>query len=259
AFTLLKLLGLDLGWVPGLPNSVASDINDAPYLDVGVKGLLTTVLNRLSGEVGPLNPLVLTLTPLIAALPVDVDVTQIRIPIVAGFGCGAFAAGEAYQQVLADLKNQPQLVNGVGPLAGSFTILPMILLRNPGRANGGLLARLFPLAGLFGIDTVTPENQAGHSGGIPLLNTRLALGGANLGPVKVDATVQYDLLSDFPAWPNPFSIANSLMGAVLPTYLLRGIDTSNLTPQLLDQVTAAVGRTLDLDQPLALNLYLTLA
>jgi hypothetical protein len=135
----------------------------------------------------------------------------------------------------------------------------MILLRNPGRANGGLFARMFPLAGLFGIDTVTPDTEVTHSGGIPILNTGLSLGGANLVPVKVDATVQYDLLSDFAAWPNPFSIANSLMGAVLPTYLLRGIDTSNLTPQLLDQVEAALGRTLDLNQPLALNLYLTLA
>ncbi len=44
-------------------------------------------------------------------------------------------------------------------MLGSFTILPMVLLRNPGRANGGLFARLFPLAGLFGIDTVTPDTE----------------------------------------------------------------------------------------------------
>jgi hypothetical protein len=49
-----------------------------------------------------------------------------------------------------------------------------------------------------------------------------------------------------------------LVGAVLPTYLLRGIDTSNLTPQLLDQVEAAVARTTNLNVPLSLNLYLTL-
>jgi hypothetical protein len=49
------------------------------------------------------------------------------------------------------------------------------------------------------------------------------------------------------------------MGAVLPTYLLRGIDTSNLTPQLLEQVQAALQRTTDLNEPLSLNLYLTLA
>jgi len=98
-----------------------------------------------------------------------------------------------------------------------------------------------------------------HSGGIPILNTGLALGGANLVPVKIDGTIQYDFMSDFAAWPNPFSVANSLMGAVLPTYLLRGIDTSNVTPQILDEVEDEVGQALDLDTPLALNVYLTLA
>ncbi len=31
-FTLLKLLGVDIGWVPALPNSVADEINNTPYL-----------------------------------------------------------------------------------------------------------------------------------------------------------------------------------------------------------------------------------
>ena len=258
-FTLLKLLGLDLGWVPGLPNSVADAINNTTYLDVGLKGLLNTVIGKLVDGGNPLG-LAGVLTGIVNALPVDVDVAQIRIPITVGFGLGAFAAGAAYDQVRADLDNQPGGLhyNGTDPIAGSFTILPMVLLRNPGRANGGLFARMFPLAGLFGIDTVTPETEVTHSGGIPILNTGLALGGANLVPIKVDGTIQYDIMSDFAAWPNPFSIANSLIGAALPTYLLRGIDTSNLTPQLLEQIEAALGRTLNLNEPLALNLYLTL-
>ncbi|MBP1818468.1 ATPase [Mycobacterium sp. OAE908] len=260
-FTLLKLLGLDLGWVPGLPNSVASAINNTTYLDVGLKGLLNTVIGKLEPNVPVLDPVLTGLKVLVNTLPVDVDVAQVRIPVVVGFGLGAFAAGAAYDKVLADLPNQPGGVNytGTDPLLGSFTVLPMVLLRNPGRANGGLFARMFPLAGLFGIDTVTPETEVTHSGGIPILNTGLALGGANLVPIKIDGTVQYDILSDFAAWPNPFSIANSLMGAVLPTYLLRGIDTSNLTPQLLEQIQAALQRTTDLNEPLSLNLYLTLA
>jgi hypothetical protein len=49
------------------------------------------------------------------------------------------------------------------------------------------------------------------------------------------------------------------MGAMLPTYLLRGIDTSNLTPQLIAQIQAALQRATNLNEPLALNLYLTLA
>ena len=47
---------------------------------------------------------------------------------------------------------------------GSFTILPMILVFNPGRANGGPLARAYPLFRLFGIDTVTPETHVSVQG-----------------------------------------------------------------------------------------------
>jgi hypothetical protein len=260
-FTLLKMLGADLGWVPGLPNSVADAINGTTYLDIGLKGLLNTVIDKLVDNTGdPLNPIALALGTIVNDLPIDVDLVKVRVPIVAGFGLGAFAAGAAYDKVLAQLPFQPggEKSTGSDPLLGSLTILPMVLLRNPGRANGGLFARLFPLAGLAGIDTVTPDTEVTHSGGIPILKTGLSLGGANLIPVKVDATVEYDFMSDFAAWPNPFSIANSLMGAVLPTYLLRGIDTSNLTPQLLAQIQAALARTTDLNEPLALNLYLTL-
>lgn len=259
-FTLLKLLGADLGWVPGLPNSVASAINNTSYLDVGLKGLLNTVLDKLDDAGDPLGLLNL-LTPIVNGLPIDVDLAQVRVPITVGFGLGAFAAGAAYDKVVADLVNQPGGPNytGTPPVLGSFTVLPLVLLRNPGRANGGLFARFFPLAGLFGIDTVTPETEVTSRGGIPLLNTGLALGGANLVPIKIDGTVQYDIMSDFAAWPNPFSIANSVVGAALPTYLLRGIDTSNLTPQLVEQIEAALQRATNLNEPLALNLYLTLA
>ncbi|MBB5162072.1 PE-PPE domain-containing protein [Mycobacterium sp. AZCC_0083] len=132
----------------------------------------------------------------------------------------------------------------------------MLLLRNPGRANGGLFARAYPFARMFGIDTVTPDTEVTSSGGIPILGTGLSLGGTNLVPIKVDATVEYDMLSDFAAWPNPFSLANNLMGFLLPTYILRGVDTSRLTPQLTTQLKDILAR-IGTD-PLALNLYLTL-
>jgi hypothetical protein len=286
-FTLLKLLGLDLGWVPGFPNSVANAINSTTYLDIGLKGLVGTLIDRLEGNVDlplgnilasplglpiglpvnlpvnvPVGDLLSALKKIVDNLPVDIDAAKVRVPIVVGFGMGAFAAGSAYQQVVDQLPYQPggakSPTKATDPLLGSFTVLPMILLRNPGRANGGLFARFFPIAGLFGIDTVTPDTHVQSSGGIPILNTGLSLGGANLIPVKVDATVEYDIMSDFAAWPNPFSMANSVMGTMLPTYLLRGIDTSNVSPQLLAQVQALLGGTLNLNNPLALNLYLTL-
>ena len=282
-FSLLKLLGVDLGWVPGLPNSVADAVNNTEYLPIGVNGLLTTVLDRLKllagedplldlgGILGPnglldlgglldLDGLIGLLDQVVKTIPESLDVIDLRVPIVVGFGMGAFAAGAAYPQIVHDLQFQPGGANsptkGSDPLLGSLTVLPMLLLRNPGRANGGLFARADPLARLFGLSTVTPDTEFTSSGGIPILDTGLALGGANLVPVKVDATVQYDLMSDFAAWPNPFSIANNLMGFLLPTYILRGVDLANLTPQLQAQLTdilSQIGAG-----PLALNAYLTL-
>jgi hypothetical protein len=187
------------------------------------------------------------------------------VPIVLGFGLGAFAAGMAYPQVVADLPNQPggKDYTGTSPLAGSITILPMILLRNPGRANGGLFARFYPEAALLGINTVTPDTEVSSSTNpnnalnIPVGNTGIVLGGANLIPIKVDGTVEYDPLSDFPAWPNPFSLANSAAAFAFPTYILRGVTADSLTTvegQATSQLGDALGNTTG---PLALNLYLT--
>jgi hypothetical protein len=243
-FTLLKLLGVDLGWVPALPNSVSDAINHTQYLQVGT-GSLPLLNDLLTGLTG-------------GATGLNLNVLDVRVPIVVGFGLGAFAAGAAYSQVVADLPNQPggTAYTGTDPLLGSVTILPMILLRNPGRANGGLFARFYPEAGLLGIDTVTPDTHATSDGGIKIGNTGISLGGANLIPLKVDETVEYDPLSDFPAWSNPFSLANSVAAGFFPTYILRGIDTVGLANQLPPQVTAALANVVA-GNPLALNLYLT--
>ena len=104
--------------------------------------------------------------------PARLDVVDLRVPIVVGFGMGAFAAGAAYPKIVQDLKYQPGGANSptkaTDPLLGSITILPMLLLRNPGRANGGLFARAYPFARLFGIDTLTPDTEVTSSGGVPI-------------------------------------------------------------------------------------------
>jgi hypothetical protein len=263
-FALLKLLGPDLGWAPGLPNSVAAEVNNTEYLPLGVNGLLTTVLDKLKvlnidSPLLDLDGLVGLLDNVVKTIPARLDVIDLRVPIVVGFGMGAFAAGAAYPKIVQDLQFQPggakSLTPDDDPLLGSLTILPMLLLRNPGRANGGLFARAYPFARLFGIDTVTPDTQVTSSGGIPIGNIGLALGGANLIPIKVDATVEYDLLSDFAAWPNPFSLANNLLAFLLPIYILRGVDLSNLSPQLTTSLTDILGKVGA--GPLALNVYVT--
>jgi len=263
-FSLLKFLGIDLGWVPGFPNSVADEINGTQYLGISPVALLET-LKGMPGVTAAdrliLDPLILTAEGIFG----DSSAIDVRVPVVIGFGLGAFAAGMAYPQVVADLENQPGGAQyaGTSPLAGSLTILPIILLRNPGRANGGLFARFYPQAGLLGIDTVTPDTEVSSSvspGGlnIPVGNTGIVLGGANLIPIKIDGTVEYDPLSDVPAWPNPVSLANSAAALFFPTYILRGVTAASLTEvvdgQLTPQLAAALANT---SGPLALNLYLT--
>ncbi len=265
--TLLKFLGVDLGWVPGFPNSVADEINGTPYLDVTALGVLDALIPMIPNTLR--NALTIAALKTVQAglqLTGDINVLDARVPIVAGFGLGAFAAGMAYRQVVADLPNQPGGANytGTSPLAGSLTILPMVLLRNPGRANGGLFARFYPEAALLGIDTVTPDTEVSSSTNPnntlhdPVGTTGVIIGGANLVPIKVDGTVEYDPLSDVPSWPNPISLANSAAALFFPTYILRGVTAASLTEvvdgQLTPQLAAALG---DTTGPLALNLYLT--
>ncbi len=276
-FTLIRLLGVDLGWVPSFPNSVADEINGTPYLDVSLDsifkalGLPTSGLKFDSLKVA-LELLGITLPPL------STNAADVRIPIVAGWGFGAFAAGAAYQQVVDDLPNQPGGANytGTNPLLGSFTILPMILIDNPGRANGGILARAYPLFGLLGIDTVTPDTQVQSSGtsivsGIPVVGDiplfGLTPGGANLIPIKIDATAEYLPLSDFAAWPNPFTMANNVAAGLFPTYILRNQSLDTLGTVLVDQVVSQLGADITdyLDNPgddpqlgPKLNIYITI-
>jgi hypothetical protein len=188
------------------------------------------------------------------------SIADVRIPIVMATGLGAFSAGAAYQDVLAKLSSQPGGADytGVNPLAGSLTLLPEILLNNAGRANGGILARFSSLLALFGIDAVTPDVAITSSGGTAVGNTGLSLGGANLIPVKLDATVEYQLESDFASWPDAFTLFNNVAAALLPTYALRGLDTTGALSQLtssLDSIVSSLtsGGTADT------NLYLTVA
>ena len=84
----------------------------------------------------------------------------------------------------------------------------------------------------------------------------MGIGGANLLPIKVDATLEYQPFSDLAAWPNPFSLANNLVAGTLPTYLLRGISTNTLLNQITTQLGALTGGLLG-GNPLAVNVYLT--
>ncbi|OMC33990.1 AAA family ATPase [Mycobacterium sp. GA-1841] len=251
-FTLLRLLGVDLGWTPSFPNSVADEINNTEYLSVSLDTVFEALGLPTDGR--GLEAIKLVLDGLGIHLPaLSTDVIDLRVPIVAGWGLGAFAAGAAYQQVVDDLPNQPggsAYTGTSNPLLGSFTVLPMLLLDNPGRANGGILARAYPFFRLLGIDTVTPDTQVqsdGDSilGGLPLLGDipllGLTPGGANLIPIKIDATAEYLPMSDFAAWPNPFTMANNVAAGMFPTYILRNQSLDTLGTVLIDQVLGDLG------------------
>lgn len=272
AFAALKMLGIDLGWVPALPNSVANDINGTPYARLGVDGVLDLLLDELKkSPLGGALALIAPLTNLIENLSDQIpDVLDVRVVPTVGIGFGAFAAAMAYEKVLADLSMQPGGLNhvfGDDPILGSLTILPLILINNPARPDGGALARFGPLAALFGINTVNPTTHVTNNGddnplNIPVVGTGVELGHANLLPILIDATYEYQPLSDLASWPNPFTLLNNLAAGLSPTYMLRGLnlDVDGLTEQILEGVGAAVDGIdpTDPKSALAINLYLTL-
>ncbi|MCV7037739.1 PE-PPE domain-containing protein [Mycolicibacterium moriokaense] len=246
-FTLLKMLGVDLGWVPELPNSVAAEINSTGYLQVGADGLLSTVVQRLT-ETQPDNPLIGQLQGVIDNLPIDAPAaTQVRVPVAMGVGLGAFAIATGYDKVVADLPNQPGGLNYTGDNAaqGSVTVLPMLLLFNPARPNGGALARFYPMFDSADIDVVNPRTEITTSGTATII------------PMLIDVGVAYHPMSDLAAWANPFSLANNAMAGLFPTYMLRGLDFDAVQEQIDAQIAEAAASAAE-GNPLALNLYVTI-
>lgn len=132
-----------------------------------------------------------------------------------------------------------------------LTLLSLVLLRNPGRSNGGLYARFAPIyEALTGVNPVTPDRQDVLPDGVdPELLTKLlngdttgllveggdlqvALENADGNPIivtlKTDIGWQYDLMSDAPVTANPIAWANSVASAIFLTNLLTGVDFNDL-------------------------------
>lgn len=241
-FGLAALFGLNLGYVPAFPSRIVDEVTSTqPGLNIGQL-------------LGLLNP---ALGGIISSLPIPALSTGVRIPIVVGFGLGALSTGLAYPQIRDYFTSEDQ--------RDTLTVLPLLLLRNWGRADGGIAARfaplLDPIVQLFGYDSVvTPdvENDADYVTipPIPVLGfPGLSIPTGGLIPIKVDATWEYDTFSDFPAWPNPVSLANSVAAGLFPTYILRGGDVAALTPQLAAALPQILGGLLDEDG--AINIFLT--
>ena len=253
-FGLVSLFGDDPFWVPALPSRIADEINGTSYLPGGDIDIPVTVPNP---AYIPSCTDTRICPPKTITGSLDLDLVSLRIPVVIAFGLGALATGMAYPQVEADLPNQP---GGTGPNAqpgSSVTIVPMLLVLNPGRNDGGVAARFAFLFEPFGIDTATNDFDVQTDGNAVLV------------PIKVDIGLQNDPLSDFAAWPNPVTLVNNAAAFAFPTYIVRGSDLEGVGPATLNPLvanlvgnfgSAIIGDGLTIDLPGALpNIDLTRA
>jgi hypothetical protein len=133
-----------------------------------------------------------------------------------------------------------------------LTVLSLVLVRNPGRPNGGLYSRFAPIyQELTGVNPVTPDRQdvlpagldpatitkllSGDTSNISLDelgNLQAVLNSADGKPMivtlKADIGWEYDLMSDAPAAANPIAWANSVASSIFLTNLLTGVNFQDL-------------------------------
>lgn len=215
----IPLLGdynLNLDWSQSSPANVYNAVNGAspmkPYESAPDESTWGVFCGALQGTKGNCR-----VTPVVAA------------------GFGAFGAVEAIKNLGFSAEG-----NTLWPLADilgdGLTNSPMISLINPLRPNGGIAARFAPLLNLLGVDTslaalgVKPTTDPWPpTGKDPWKTTSFV---SNL----IDVTWEYNLLSDFPVTPNPFSLLNSLVAAIPPVGQLASL-ASTPALELLGQLS----------------------
>lgn len=193
---------LNLAWSPAIPPVLGGAVNAYPF--GGFNPLGATFKRQPGGTLGAV--------------------------ILAGSGLSAYNAGAAYEALLASAGGAtppgytPLVPSGrVSSLTGepctagptcvqgtNITNLAVLQVNNPGTPNGGLYARFGPILSLFGVNPVSAGGESASTTGVAMNAATIGLG---LG---------YNAVSDFPVTLNPFSLVNSLLATVLPTYLLGG-------------------------------------
>ncbi len=127
-----------------------------------------------------------------------------RIAIIPTFGLGGTNAAITAPSFL----NEEQFAK---------TVVLIIPIRNTSRPGGGILAMLTPLSSLVGINMSNVDGTKGNGNG---------------NVTFWDITAAYDIMSDAPSTIfNPVAWANSVTGAVMPTYLI---------PQNVEQLASVV-------------------
>jgi hypothetical protein len=198
----LGTITINLDYALSVPTVLADDVNAFPF--GGFTPVISTFKRQPGGTLGA--------------------------AILGGSGLGAYQAGIAYEALLASAKGNtpagytPLVPSGkVNSVTGepctsgltcvqgvNVTNLALAQVNNPGTPNGGLYARFAPILNLFGVEAVSQGGMSGSSTGV-------ALNAATVG-----LALGYNLMSDFPATLNPFSLANSLLATALPTNFLGG-------------------------------------
>ena len=198
----LGTITINLDYALSVPTVLADDVNAFPF--GGFTPVISTFKRQPGGTLGA--------------------------AILGGSGLGAYQAGIAYEALLASAKGNtpagytPLVPSGkVNSVTGepctsgltcvqgvNVTNLALAQVNNPGTPNGGLYARFAPILNLFGVEAVSQGGMSGSSTGV-------ALNAATVG-----LALGYNLMSDFPATLNPFSLVNSLLATALPTNFLGG-------------------------------------
>ncbi|BBY99727.1 alpha/beta hydrolase family protein [Mycolicibacterium fallax] len=138
-----------------------------------------------------------------------------RRAIILGTGLGGTDAAIALRQMIADVQSDSELW---GDDHNGVTGVVAVLLRNPSRPGGGLMALVTPISDLVGLNFSNPEAGSFTNEDAESNDSGLATKVLNIS--ITDIGWKYDLVSDAPSSMNPLAWANSVAGVVMPTYLL---------------------------------------
>ncbi|MCB1290608.1 PE-PPE domain-containing protein [Mycolicibacterium sp.] len=136
--------------------------------------------------------------------------TNCRVAGLIASTLGTLGARDAANGLWSTAEGQT-LWPGYTPLEAGDTSLLSIFVNDPFRPNGGLAARFASWVNLLGIDTGVPPTGTSPADATDEQTKVLS--------TLLDLTWAYNPFADFPVTLNPFSLLNSALAALPPSYL----------------------------------------